>query len=147
VISSVLEQIRKWAGTGAAQCTGGRPLLVEDIASLSQLEQIEIGAHTVNHGCLANLLPEAQRTEIEMSRTDLENLIGTTVSAFSYPNGSYNRNTLQIVAEAGFKFACTSQEGYFRYATDPFTIPRLWAPNLGAEEFEQWLSSWVKTGI
>jgi peptidoglycan/xylan/chitin deacetylase (PgdA/CDA1 family) len=146
VISSVLEQIRKWAGTGAAQCTAGRPLVVEDIASLSQLEWIEIGAHTVNHGCLANLLPEAQRAEIGTSRTDLENLIDTAVLAFSYPNGSYDQNTPRIVEEAGFKFACASRDGYFRFATDPFIIPRIWPPNMDAEAFEKWFLSWMGPG-
>ena len=143
-IRAVLEQIRGWARDRTSNDSGGRPLAADEIALLSTDDLIEVGAHTVSHGCLGDMAPHDQQTEIERSRATLESIIGEPVKTFSYPNGSYSEETPEIVRQAGFNCACTSRQATYRSGDDCFLIPRVWVPDVGGPAFEKWLSKWIR---
>jgi peptidoglycan/xylan/chitin deacetylase (PgdA/CDA1 family) len=142
-LRSVLAQLRAWAGADGAVEPAGAPMSRAQLEALARQPRVEIGAHTVSHGCLGQLAPEAQRAEIEQSKTDLESVPGASVPVFSYPNGSFSAATPGLVEALGFAGACTSREGAFGRRTDRYRIPRIWAPNAGGPEFRRWLGNWV----
>ncbi len=142
-IADVLAQLRRQAPSARRPESGGMPLASGELKRLAASDAADIGAHTVDHGCLGVLDHETQRYQIEKSRDDLQELTGRPVVSFSYPNGSLSRVTPKLVADCGFQQACTSAEGSFGRRGDPFRIPRLWPPGGPAAEFEQWLSRWT----
>lgn len=144
MIADVLAQLRKQSPGLNNPEPGGIPLTSGELRQLVASDIVDIGAHTVDHGCLGVLDPETQRYQIGKSRDDLQELTGRRVVSFSYPNGSLSRVTPQLVADCGFQQACTSEEGSFGRRGDPFKIPRLWSPGVPALEFEQWLAQWTE---
>lgn len=142
-IDAVLAQLRDWRSepTFARPAFGG--MKRERLMELARHPLVELGAHTVSHGCLAGLPPDAQQKEISCSRRDLTAIVGQAPQVFSYPNGSFDSRTPRVVEKAGFDCACTSRDGVFGATTDPFLMPRIWAPDAGGEDFRRWLSAWV----
>jgi peptidoglycan/xylan/chitin deacetylase (PgdA/CDA1 family) len=70
-----------------------------------------IGSHTVTHPWLSRLSLEAAREEIVSSRKSLEDRFGTAIEHFCYPYGDLNERVRDLVAEAGFRTACTTKTG------------------------------------
>ena len=71
----------------------------------------EIGSHTVNHQFLTSVSEKHVKKELKHSKDVLENHLNKEVSCFSYPGGKYNEKTAQLVGEAGYACAFTSDEG------------------------------------
>jgi peptidoglycan/xylan/chitin deacetylase (PgdA/CDA1 family) len=87
------------------------------------------GAHTVSHPLLPSIPLGEAREEIVGSRQALEAELGETARHFSYPNpGSgvhWSPAVREIVREAGFATAVTSQSGYVRAGDDLLSLRRL----------------------
>ena len=64
----------------------------------------EIASHTVTHRRLTALAPDERRKELENSRRSLEDAIGRPVSGFRAPGFGLDRDTLRLVAEAGYHY-------------------------------------------
>jgi len=141
--SAALEQLRAWADPVDSWNSMPQALSDPDIRRIHETAGIEIASHTVSHPMLEHLPLAQQREEIERSRLTLEAVTGRgSVTGFSYPNGSFSTKTLRLVQELGFDYACTSRQGVVRNHTDPFRLPRVWAPDFGRNRFRRWLSSW-----
>jgi len=145
-VTTVLGQIGAWASGGGNGFRPGQPLTTDQIVALGSNPLVDIGAHTVGHGCLGDMERNEQQTEIQRSRRELESIVSRPVVSFSYPNGSYSEETPALVEQAGFKCACTSMEGLYRSSGDRFRMPRLWVPDVSGREFEAWLSAWIGPG-
>jgi len=107
---------------------GTQPL--NKMADLHQLKEmarggITIGCHTMTHPHLAGLKKEEARHEITESKKQLETLLNTPVEFFCYPYGSYDRDTLNMVRESGFRAAVTTQRGLGRYPEEAFALKRI----------------------
>ncbi len=91
--------------------------------------EIEIGAHTINHPILTRLDDEKSRAEILGGKRRLEEIIGTQVTSFAYPNGrpvqDYEERHVRLVRECGFATAVSTAWGAARRASDVLQIPRL----------------------
>ncbi len=89
---------------------------------------MQIGAHTVHHPILARLPADDAREEILGSRRMLEDLLGTRVGLFAYPNGKpgedYLPENVQMVRALGFDAAVSTQWGSSRQGDDMFQIRR-----------------------
>lgn len=73
-----------------------------------------IGAHTRTHPALPQLSDEAARSEIEGSKRDLEDRLSRAVTSFAYPAGLWGERELQIVRDAGYRLAVTTDPGLNR---------------------------------
>lgn len=135
-----LEEIMAWANLKPVVRPTHRPLTSAEVGMLEEGGLIEVGAHTVTHPVLATYPLSFQRDEISQSKTDLEDVLGHRVTSFSYPHGSYTAETIALVREAGFKYACSTIPGVTRYHTDRFQLPRLQVENWGGDEFERRLT-------
>lgn len=96
----------------------------EEVREMQQAG-IEFGSHTLNHTLLTLADPETARQEIETSRRELEEHLGSTAVGFSYPWGGANRWVRAQVKAAGYQLAVTTTEGLVRSSADPWLLPRL----------------------
>ena len=72
---------------------------------------INFGAHTVNHPILTNMPLEQARNEIIQSKKDIEERLGKPITTFSYPNGNFNNELVEVIEESGFTCAVAAKIG------------------------------------
>lgn len=140
---AVLAQIRKWLGGGLAVRENYLPMTQENLKMLAACPLFEVGAHTETHPMLARFSIEKQEVEIKRSKQSIEDMIGQSISSFSYPHGSYTNDTPALVKSAHFKQACTVNQAPVMRYTDPLLLPRYMVLNWGAKEFEKKLCEWL----
>jgi peptidoglycan/xylan/chitin deacetylase (PgdA/CDA1 family) len=86
---------------------------------------IEFGSHTLSHPSLTKIDMGAARSEIVDSKAFLEDRLGREVASFAYPYGHHSPALRDIVAEAGYKLAVTTQHGRVRPGDDYLLLPRV----------------------
>jgi len=91
-------------------------------------EGMEIGGHTINHPILCLLDEREARAEIAGGKRRLEEITGTPVTLFAYPNGKpgqdYGPRDVELVRKAGFVAAMSTMAGIADRASDVFQLPR-----------------------
>ncbi len=87
----------------------------------------DIGSHTRSHPFLTRLPVDAAREEICASKKKLEDLFGREIEHFCYPYGDWNPAVRDLVIEAGYRTACTTNPGVNTAADSPFELMRLTA--------------------
>ena len=104
----------------------------------------EIGAHTRTHPRLSQLSREAAREEIATSKKSLEDRFGVAVEHFCYPYGDWNETVRDLVQEAGYRTACTTQTGVNTDTTPRFELKRFTAryPSRNLKALWRWLRAW-----
>ena len=101
------------------------PMTGDEVARLAAAG-IAIGAHAVTHQPLTTLAAAERRAEIETSRSVCRDLVRGPVCGFAYPHGDRDIETIAMVREAGYSWACSTRgalvdpEDYNR-----FDLPRL----------------------
>lgn len=138
----VMRQVSAWAGR-ASTGPADREMTERELIQLADGGLVRVGAHTVTHPFLANLSTEEQQAEICQSKEFLEKVLDQPVTSFSYPNGSLDSRTPDLVKQAGFAVACSSFVDAAGYASDRFRLPRLWVRNHNGEAFSRWLHRWL----
>lgn len=122
-VSSRLGKVTDWS---ADPLWGGVPLM--DGGEIRELKGkgFEIGSHTRTHcdlGLLSREDPLQARREIFDSRTELEDLLGSEVTSFCYPYGSYTDESVQWVREAGYRNARSVRHARIGRIYDLFLLP------------------------
>ena len=94
----------------------------EQVVEMSR-DGMVIGSHTLHHAYLPEVSPERLPEEIAGSKEIIEQRIGQPVRYFSYPIGGFTPQILEIVRQAGYVAACTTN----RFALDGgrFALRRL----------------------
>ncbi len=85
----------------------------------------EIGSHSATHRNLRHLAPAEAREEIFGSKKSLEDKFGIEIKHFCYPYGSYNESVRDLVSEAGYQTACTTEFGVNTSAASVFELRRI----------------------
>lgn len=99
-----------------------RSLDWEQVASLHKAG-VTIGSHTCSHALLTNEPRQKALRESRESRAVLEQRLGGAVEHFAYPDGRFDRQSVEVVAEAGYRYAYTTCN--HRDPTHPgLTLPR-----------------------
>jgi peptidoglycan/xylan/chitin deacetylase (PgdA/CDA1 family) len=86
-----------------------------------------IGSHTLSHPFLTKVPRQAAREEITASRKKLEDLFGRPIEHFCYPYGDWNEKVRDVVVEAGYQTACTTDIGINTATDSPFSLRRFTA--------------------
>jgi peptidoglycan/xylan/chitin deacetylase (PgdA/CDA1 family) len=94
-------QVREWLGAGQ-----------------------QLGSHTKSHLRLTQLSHSDAREQIAGSKKSLEDQFGARIDHFCYPYGDWNKAVRDLVIEAGYKTACTSDYGINTPETSPFELNR-----------------------
>jgi peptidoglycan/xylan/chitin deacetylase (PgdA/CDA1 family) len=84
-----------------------------------------IGSHTRSHARLPELSPAQAREEIAGSKKKLEDLFGVPVLHFCYPYGFWNERVRDLVIEAGYRTATTTDFGLNDGTTSPYELRRI----------------------
>ena len=122
------------------------PMLDAKQVHAMQRAGIEFGSHSVSHpASLEDLEDGSLEDELRRSRADLEVLLDTPVTAFSYPHSRAGARVERAVASAGYRFACAGVGTRF----DPLWISRVAtraATGAGLEARCHWrgLKSWAR---
>ncbi|MDP2620680.1 MAG: polysaccharide deacetylase family protein [Hyphomicrobiales bacterium] len=111
----------------------------DELRALARSELAEIGAHTVTHPLLSQLEPDRRRTELSASKAACESFAERPVRSFAYPYGDLDESTVELVREAGFAVACTTQQRPVTRAMHALKLPRLQVQNWDADRFQRML--------
>lgn len=84
----------------------------------------EIGSHSHSHALLPQCTDEELCAEIAGSRQKLEAVLGTPVTTFCYPNGSFDSRCVAQARVAGYRAAVTTRWGSNAPGADPFRLQR-----------------------
>lgn len=132
VRQGVLLQIRTQLDSPTISEPIRRTLTHDEARELARSAIAEIGAHSVTHAAFSHLTAEQQRWEMNQSRQDLQALVGSAVHGFAYPYGDYSAQSAELAREAGFQYACTTDETSISQRTPIYLLPRL-----GVEQADQ----------
>jgi peptidoglycan/xylan/chitin deacetylase (PgdA/CDA1 family) len=86
-----------------------------------------IGSHGLSHACLTDVPRSQAREEIIASKRKLEDAFGVPIKHFCYPYGSWNNVIRDLVMEAGYTTACTTEYGRNSVDTPCHQLKRLTA--------------------
>ncbi len=102
-----------------------KPLM--DLGQLREINNngVEIGSHTRTHPELTRISPEEQNEEIAGSKKDLEERLNRPVNTFCYPGGDYDQQAKDLVKNAGYRCAVTTQRGHVEKGNDPLALRRI----------------------
>lgn len=106
-----------------------------------QAAGFELGSHTCSHPCLTELPLEEMRREVEVSKATLEQTLGQSVDVFGYPFGRHNDVVRQVVVEAGYRAACSTDHGLNKRDTDPFALRRYGIASITGAPFDIYLTN------
>jgi peptidoglycan/xylan/chitin deacetylase (PgdA/CDA1 family) len=102
-----------------------RTLRLEELTEMSDSEYLSIYPHSRTHPRLSDQSIEEARTEITQSRTDLMDALDVTADIFSFPDGSYTEEHIDILRETKYRGALTITPGINTDSTDPYRIRRI----------------------
>ncbi|MFN3787424.1 MAG: polysaccharide deacetylase family protein [Sulfurihydrogenibium azorense] len=102
-----------------------KPLMDWEEIKFLVSEGFEIGSHTITHPYLTKIPEKTAKAEIEDSKKILEDKLGVEIKTFCYPYGDYNERIKDLVADAGYKMAFTTQEGSYEESKDIYQIKRI----------------------
>lgn len=103
----------------------------------------EIGSHTLTHPHLTHLSTSEAREEIKASKKKLEDIFGYPVDHFCYPYGDWNERVRDLVAEAGYTTACTTDFGVNDAQVHPLVLKRVTARyrSRSLKELKRWFAT------
>jgi peptidoglycan/xylan/chitin deacetylase (PgdA/CDA1 family) len=111
----------RFPSDAGCQANGARVLSGPELRQLAR--HFEIGSHTLDHSRLDSVsIDEANRQIVEGKRW-LEGELGCSVPGFCYPGGSYTTAVRQLVRDAGFSYARTTDDLYCSASFDRFLMP------------------------
>lgn len=122
---------RDWSSAKKAHHDSGElkaePKLTDDqVRELLSSGRWELAAHTVTHAHLPSLPHSDRQQEIADGKKILEESFGVTIDSFAYPFGHYDPIDVEIVRAAGFRTACTTNEGISTHvSSELLELPRI----------------------
>jgi peptidoglycan/xylan/chitin deacetylase (PgdA/CDA1 family) len=141
--TKVVDALLAWSGRHPRRRASHRVLSAAEVAELGDGRLVDVGAHSVTHASLPDLPIPAQRREIAGSKARLEEIVGRPVTAFAYPHGSRDADTVRLVREAGFTHACAAEPGALGPGSDRLQLPRVAAGDWDGEELARRLRPWL----
>jgi peptidoglycan/xylan/chitin deacetylase (PgdA/CDA1 family) len=104
------------------------PCSWNELREMAQSGLVEIGSHTVSHPILASVTDKESWEELTVSRAQIEEGLGRSVSLFCFPNGKpedYRLSQVRQVSDAGYSCAVVTSFGMIDVGADPLELPRI----------------------
>ena len=125
-IEEVLSELS--AALGEDSTPVGRAFLSwEEVQEMSGSGLVSFGSHTAGHPLLTTLTEDQVQHELRKSMDVLfaRKVTNANFISFSYPNGSFSERLSEMVREAGYHLAVTTQYGWHHQGANPYTIKRI----------------------
>ena len=101
----------------------------EEVILMSK-DRISFGGHTKTHLYLGSMKDEkAAFDEILGSKNAIEQKIGMPVDYFCYPSGGFCQRAKELVVQAGYKGACSTNRGFVTFNRDVYELKRIKVTN------------------
>jgi peptidoglycan/xylan/chitin deacetylase (PgdA/CDA1 family) len=134
VQAAALAELREQAGVDSTPRASHRPMTLGELRKLGRSEIVDVGCHTVSHPSLPLQTQPVRRAEIEGARQECAQAIGGLPATFAYPFGDYDASTVDLVRDAGYTAACTTDEAGVTPGCDVLALPRLQVMNWSVEQ-------------
>ena len=122
LIAGLMGQTSRWRPGALGQA----PLLSWSQARDLAAQGLALGAHTLTHPNLTTLSAAQVEQELAQSRDLLEQNLSQPITTFSYPYSGLNATVKTLVAQAGYRMACSCPSGYIGQAgADLFDLQRI----------------------
>jgi peptidoglycan/xylan/chitin deacetylase (PgdA/CDA1 family) len=121
VVSSAIGGLSTWRDPGVPR----RPTMLPNHLREMRTNGMEIGGHSRSHRALADAPVSELAVETVGCRKALEDVLGGSVESFAYPYGSYSRAVIEAVRDAGYRRACSTDNGTAWQDNDPFRLRRI----------------------
>lgn len=99
-----------------------------EVKQIENMENFEIGAHTISHPSLSHLEVDDQYSEIYESLKIISQKTGSKINLFAYPEGTqndFNQITIQVLKELGIKSSPSAVPFNIKGVDELYSIPRL----------------------
>lgn len=124
-----------------SQLVGQAPYLHWDQIREMSAHGIDFGSHTRTHAYVPNLNQEQLLEEALSSKQEIEMHLGRPVKHFCYPLGGFREESKDVLRQAGYLSAVTTNRGSDRQQQDLYAIRRIKVTNSDAVKP---LSFWAK---
>ena len=104
--------------------SGPSYLTWNQVKEMGQTGLLSIEAHTWSHKALTNLTSDKLKSEVSLSKKQIEEFYGGPVEAFAYPYGSDNEKVEEELRNEGFLMAFLTTRG-LQCAKLPFDFHRI----------------------
>ena len=105
-------------------CSTDRMMSWSQVAEMNH-DGVDFGGHTVNHPVLVHEDEATVRRELSSCKQIIEEKLRQRVRAFAYPNGNWNPRVRELVKEAGYDCAFTTEPGWHARSADLYSIRRI----------------------
>lgn len=95
-----------------------------EITEIIESGLIEFGGHTLHHVDFHKIGLDVAKTEIFENKKNLEERYNIKLTSFAYPWGHLTEEVKNLVAEAGYKFAVSTDTGTGIFTDDLYEIRR-----------------------
>jgi peptidoglycan/xylan/chitin deacetylase (PgdA/CDA1 family) len=125
-LESVVERLRLLLAS-AGQNVNGNDAAMLNWAQLREMasSSVEIGSHGLTHMILTQIPLETVKSELQESKSCIEEQLRQSVGGFSYPNGDYSEEIEALVRASGYRYACTTRPGYVEPRDNPYRLKRI----------------------
>ena len=122
--------VLKERGFAATFFVGGHRIGVDGGLDETMIRELadsgmEIASHGVSHGFMTDIGEGDVRRELGESKERLTGITGKETRFFAPPGGRYDRVTIAVAKELGYRAVCTSEFGYNRAGADVFALRRI----------------------
>jgi peptidoglycan/xylan/chitin deacetylase (PgdA/CDA1 family) len=122
-----MEQLAEQNGYDRSEMQSKPLLSWEEVRALSEHPLVTIGAHTQSHTLLSRQPWRVALEEMRTAKQRLEEQIGRSVSAISYPYGGSNMIIRQMARWLGFDYGFTTEACRVNHVTawNRLALPRI----------------------
>jgi peptidoglycan/xylan/chitin deacetylase (PgdA/CDA1 family) len=139
--SGVIDRLVAWSGQHFAPRRSHRPMTREEVVELAAQPGHTIGAHTVNHLCLALQPVSIQLREIVDCKAELEHLLKRQITSLAYPYGDLAGHSVTAARDSGMATAVTVEGRLLRSGAHRLMVPRLEIKQCGVADFARLLDA------
>jgi peptidoglycan/xylan/chitin deacetylase (PgdA/CDA1 family) len=119
-----VEQIADVYGLDEVDPEGFLPMTWDHVRALREAG-MDIGSHTRDHARLAIVPAERAHESLDGSKARIERELGESIDLLAYPAGSHDEDVQDLVAEAGYRCAFTTETGGVARHSHPLALPRV----------------------
>lgn len=138
-----LSRVRDALGGEVLGESGIRAMTAAQVGELSSSELIEIGSHLVTHTPMDRLAIDEQRRELDESKNLLEEITGSAIESFAYPNSVVSKSAPSLAMALGYRAGIAGHADTVRSDSNPFVLPRVWPGDWDGDRFARWLRWWL----